>query len=95
MTTTVVMWGKKENLLVVFLVKLGVFFLKFLNPACSVNQFLFTGKKGVAGRTDFNLHLLVHRAQFNFIAACADSCYFMIFWMNIWFHGCTSTYCPP
>jgi hypothetical protein len=81
---------KGHEKLTVFLVELGVFFLEFFNPASGINQFLLTGKKGMAGRTYFHLHLLVDRTQFNCIATGAFRRDFMVFWMYIRFHINTS-----
>ena len=77
---------KKEKLLFVFLVELGVFLFKFLNTTCSIDQFLLAGEERMTGGTDFNLHFTIDGAELKFIAAGADSIDFMVFWMDIRFH---------
>ncbi len=95
-TTTVVMWKiKKKSLLFVFLIELGVFLFEFLNPAGSIDQFLFAGEERMTGGTDFNLHFTVDGAELKLIAAGTDSIDFMVFWMDIRFHFFASKYIFP
>lgn len=74
-------------LLCLFLGKmLGVFLLELFNTTSSINQFLFTSEKRMAGRTDLNVYAFIHRAQFNFITTGTFCLDFMIFRMDIRFH---------
>jgi len=63
-----------------------VFLFEFFNTTGGINQLLLTGEKGMAGRTDFNLHALVDRTQFYLITASAFRLDFVIFGMDIRFH---------
>ena len=65
----------------------GIFLFEFLDTAGGVDQFLFAGEEGMAGRADFHADLAVHRAHFDFSATGADGFDLMIFRMNIGFHG--------
>ncbi len=65
----------------------GVAFLVFFNTACSIDQFLFTGKKRMTGGTDLNLDFLLYRTNLNHVAASANSVYLMIFRVDAFFHN--------
>jgi hypothetical protein len=66
---------------------IGIFFHKFFNSAGGIDQFLLAGKKRMAGRTDFDRNLLVHRTEFHRIAAGAFGGNLVVFWVDILFHG--------
>ena len=84
-TGSVVMWRKK--LLIAFFIKMSsVFFLEFLNSACSVYQLLLSSEEGVTSRTDLDFHLTTDGAEFKLITAGTGGIDFMVFWMNIRFH---------
>jgi hypothetical protein len=78
--------SKKELFLLPGLVS-GIFFLELLNPSCSINEFLLSGKKRVACGADLHTHFGVDRAEFDFVATGTDCFDFMIFGMGIGFHG--------
>jgi len=67
---------------------LSVFFLELLNTTCGINKFLLTGKKRMAGRTNFNFDCLVYRTKLNFITTGALGINLMVSGMDIGFH-CT------
>lgn len=66
---------------------LGVAFLKFLNPSGGINQFLLSGEKWMAGRTDFHNHLFIYRTQLNRIATTTNGSDFVVFRMYVAFHN--------
>src|SRR6059058_5211807 len=67
-------------------------FVKAIDAAGRVDQFLFTGKKRMTLGTDFDMKFLTERrAGLKCITARAGDAYFVIFWMNFLFHCCI---CP-
>jgi hypothetical protein len=79
--------GKQENRSLLFAsLEAGIFFLEFLNATRGINQFLFPCEIGMTGGTNLDLHLFIHRSEFDLIAASANSFDLIIFWMGIWLH---------
>jgi len=77
----------EQILLVLRLLKmLFVFLHELINPASGINQLLFASEKGMAVRTDFDLHLGVNRTELNAITTGTNRYNFMIFWMDTFFH---------
>ena len=58
-----------------------------IDASCGVDQFLFTGKKRVAGRTNFDVQVtFAGGASFKTLAARATDRNLDVFWVNSWFH---------
>ena len=68
----------------------GILLHKFFNPAGGVNQFLLTGKKGMAGGAYLNLHFRIDRSKLYFIPAGTLCCNLMVLGMDIFFHFLSS-----
>jgi len=67
--------------------ELFIFLAKSFNPARSVNQFLFPGKKRMTLGTNFNTDIGFGRANFDLIAASTSNIGLGIFRMNLLFHN--------
>ncbi len=62
-------------------------FLKSINLAGGVNQFLFAGVKRMAGAANLDLHFRLGRTNSYNITASADNFSFrIIFWVNVFLH---------
>ena len=72
----------------------GITLVKAINATGGINQFLLTGKKWVAFRTNFDVQIVFHsRACFKVIAARASYCNFGIIRMNFRFHFVNGLLC--
>ena len=70
-----------------FLGRSLITFVKAIDAAGRVDQFLFTGEKWMTLGTNFDMKLLTERrAGLKRITARAGDAYFVIFWMNFLFH---------
>jgi hypothetical protein len=67
----------------------GIPFIKFIDTAGAVHNFLFAGIKRVAFRTDIHLHnvALFGRSAFKPVAARALEHGGMIIWVRVFFHN--------
>ena len=59
---------------------------EFLNATGGIDEFLFAGKKRMAGRADTDSNVAPGRARLVNRAACANDVGLVIFWMNACFH---------
>ena len=75
-----------ENQLLRLFLKLGVFSPEPLDATSRVQQFLFTGKKGMTLGTDFNANILFSRTYFDDVAAGTGNGRIVIIRVNVSFH---------
>jgi hypothetical protein len=59
---------------------------KFLDPARSIDKFLFAREKGMTSGTNADLNIATRGAGVIHRAACAHHISLIIFWMNACFH---------
>ena len=79
--------AKPENQLNQFArIKTCVFFLKAVDSAGRVNQFLLAGEEGVALGTDFHLDIFLGGSHIKGGAAGTGRCGFCVVRMDIFFH---------
>ena len=65
----------------------AVALVEAIDASCGVDQFLFTGKERVAGRTNFDVQVaLLGRTSLKRLATSASNSYFDVFWVYSWFH---------
>lgn len=65
----------------------GITLVKAVNASGGINQFLFSGKKRVTFRTNFNLQVFAHcRARLKTMSARTGNGNFVVFRMYFWFH---------
>ena len=70
----------------------AVTLIEAIHASCSVDQLLLTGKKRVAGGTDFHVQVaLFGRAGLERFAAGAGNVDLYVFGVNSWFHYSFST----
>ena len=66
---------------------LAVALVEAIDTSCGIDQFLFTGKKWMACRTNFDVQVtFLGGASLEALAARAGNRDFNVFWMNSWFH---------
>jgi len=69
---------------------LAVALVEAIDTSCGIDQFLFTGKKWVTRRADFDVQVtFLGGASLEALAARAGNRDFNVFWMNSWFHFVT------
>ena len=64
-----------------------------IDASSGIDQFLFTGEKRVASRTNFDVQVaFAGRASFEGLAARAGNGDLSVFWVNSWFHKSVTLY---
>jgi hypothetical protein len=69
-----------------FFVKFCIFFAEAFNPAGSIYQFLFSGKKRMAFGADFHADICFCGPDLYCVSTSAFNDGFCVFWMDVIFH---------
>ena len=66
---------------------LAIALVETIHASGGIDQLLFAGEEGVAGRANFDVQVaLLGRAGLERLTASAGNSYIDVFWVNSWFH---------